>query len=268
MWRPPLQEKSAPVVKPESSPASQAQIEPISSGVPRRLTGIVDDDLLEDLGLDGLDHLGADVARAHRVDGDALGCHLLRQRHREAVHAGLGRRVVGLARLALLAVDRRDLDDAAPAFFDHARHHLLGDVEHAGQVGVDHRVPVFARHLHEHAVARDAGVVDQHVDRAVLADGLGEGLHGGIPVGDVAHRRVEGVAERLLLVDPLDEVARRTAAGDDLEAVLVQALADGGADAAHAAGDVRHFLCHCSLLDIRWLFSLIRDRGSGQAGSP
>ncbi len=41
MCRPPLQEKSAPVVKPESSPASQATIEPISSGVPSRLTGIV-----------------------------------------------------------------------------------------------------------------------------------------------------------------------------------------------------------------------------------
>ena len=42
MCRPPLQLKSAPVVKPESSPASQAQIEPISSGVPKRLTGIVE----------------------------------------------------------------------------------------------------------------------------------------------------------------------------------------------------------------------------------
>ncbi len=41
MCKPPLQEKSAPVVKPESGPASQAQMEPISSGVPRRLTGMV-----------------------------------------------------------------------------------------------------------------------------------------------------------------------------------------------------------------------------------
>jgi hypothetical protein len=41
MCRPPLQLKSAPVVKPESSPASQATIDPISSGVPRRFTGMV-----------------------------------------------------------------------------------------------------------------------------------------------------------------------------------------------------------------------------------
>src|SRR5690606_37351366 len=41
MCRPPFREKSAPVAKPESSEASQATIEPISSGVPRRLTGMV-----------------------------------------------------------------------------------------------------------------------------------------------------------------------------------------------------------------------------------
>jgi len=41
MCRPPLLANSAPVVKPESSPASQATMEAISPGVPRRLTGIV-----------------------------------------------------------------------------------------------------------------------------------------------------------------------------------------------------------------------------------
>ena len=41
MCRPPLHEKSAPVVKPASSLASQATMEPISPGSPRRLTGMV-----------------------------------------------------------------------------------------------------------------------------------------------------------------------------------------------------------------------------------
>ncbi len=41
MCMPPLQEKSAPVEKPLSSLASQVTMEPISSGVPRRLTGMV-----------------------------------------------------------------------------------------------------------------------------------------------------------------------------------------------------------------------------------
>src|SRR5205085_1397370 len=64
------------------------------------------DDLVQHVLADGLDHVGADVARAHGVDRHALVRELLRQRHREAVHARLGRGVVGLAGLALLAVDR------------------------------------------------------------------------------------------------------------------------------------------------------------------
>jgi hypothetical protein len=202
------------------------------------------DDLLQDLGLDRTHHVGADVARADGVDRHALGRQLLRQRHREAVHAGLGRRVVGLPGLALLAVDRRDLDDAAPALLHHVRHHLLGDVEHAVQVGVDDGF-------------QSSGVIFRNMRSRVMpalltstsiapcsALRLGEGGHRAVPVGDVADRGVEGVAQRLLLAQPLVEVAARAAAGDDLEAFLVQALADGGADAAHAAGDVRNFLLH------------------------
>jgi hypothetical protein len=41
MCNPPLHEKSAPVVNPASSVDSQVQIEPISSALPSRLTGIV-----------------------------------------------------------------------------------------------------------------------------------------------------------------------------------------------------------------------------------
>jgi len=39
-------------------------------------------------------------------------------------------------------------------------------------------------------------------------------------------------------------VAGRAAARNDLEAFLVQALADSRSDAPHAAGDVRDFLAH------------------------
>jgi hypothetical protein len=39
-------------------------------------------------------------------------------------------------------------------------------------------------------------------------------------------------------------VTRGAAAGDDLETILVQALADGGTNATHATGDVRYFLTH------------------------
>jgi hypothetical protein len=60
-----------------------------------------------------LHHFGVDIARADHVHGDAgLGV-LQRQRLGEADVAGLGRRIIDLAELALLAVDRGDVDDAA-----------------------------------------------------------------------------------------------------------------------------------------------------------
>src|SRR5439155_12482210 len=91
------------------------------------------------------------------------------------------------------------------------------------------------------------GVVDQHIDRPMLALGFGESGDGGVPVGDVAHRRIERIAVRLLLVEPLLIVAARAASGNHLESITVQALADRSADASHAAGHVCHFLCHVEL---------------------
>ncbi|KAF4531324.1 hypothetical protein B566_EDAN019431, partial [Ephemera danica] len=146
------------------------------------------DDLFQHFGLDGANHVSADIARADGVHRHALGRQFLCQGHGEAVHAGLGGGIVRLPGLALFAVHRRDLDDAAEALFHHARHHLLGDVEHAVEVGVDDRVPVVRRHLQEHAVAGDAGVVHQHVDRAVCGHGLAESIDRALPVAHIAHR--------------------------------------------------------------------------------
>ena len=63
------------------------------------------------------------------------------------MHTGFGSRVVGLTRLSFVAIDRRNLDDASPTFFDHVWHDLFGDVEHGVQVGVNHCVPIVARHF-------------------------------------------------------------------------------------------------------------------------
>ena len=160
------------------------------------------------------------------------------------MHTGLGGRVVGLASLALFAIHRRDVDDAAPALFNHVADHLFGHVEHAVQVGFDHRIPVFARHLHEHAVTGDTGVVDQHVDGAVFGLGFGECFDGGVPRTDITHRCIEREAEGLLLGQPLCMVTCGAATRDDLETFLVQTLADCGSDATHAPRDIRYFLTH------------------------
>src|SRR5690606_33197469 len=140
-----------------------------------------------------------------RVGGDVLARAFLRQRNGEAMDAGLGGGVVGLAELAGLAVDRGDVDDAPEAALAHALDDLPGNVESSGEVNADHRVPVALVHLVEEAVTGNAGAVDQDVDRAVLGfDLLGHGL-AGIEVSDVALYPADvvtlGLASRLPFLD-------------------------------------------------------------------
>ena len=60
---------------------------------------------------------------------------------------------------------------------DHPLHRAAGAAEGAGEVGVDDGVEVLVAHPHEQAVAGDAGVGDEHLDRAAEdLLGLGEGL--------------------------------------------------------------------------------------------
>jgi hypothetical protein len=156
------------------------------AGLAQPLDGHGGHDLFQHIGANGLDHVGTDVAGAHGVDRHALGGQFLRQGHAEAVHAGLGSRVVGLPSLALFTVHRLMLMMRPQPFSTMSATTCLVTLNMV-QVGLDHGVPVFAGHFEEHAVTRDAGVVDQHVDRAVLGLGLGEGFDGGIPVAHVAH---------------------------------------------------------------------------------
>ena len=128
--------------------------------------------------------------------------------------------------------------------FHHVSDHLLGHVKHRGQVGGDDRIPVFQRHFQKHAVTRNARVVDQHRDGAVVGFGFRKRINRALPFGNVAHRSVEREAESLLLVQPLLEVTRRAATGNNGEAVLMQTLAHGRSNATHTAGDVRYFICH------------------------
>ncbi len=52
------------------------------------------------------------------------------------------------------------------------------------QVGVDNLFPGLRRHLVEHAVARDPGVVDQHIDRPQIRLDLGNTRRTGIVIRD------------------------------------------------------------------------------------
>src|SRR5262249_39629863 len=135
--------------------------------------------------------------------------------------------------------NRADVDDAAPPAAAHAFDHLPGHVETGIHVDADDLVPLFMAHLMEEAVAGDAGIVDEHVDRPELGfDGLGR-AHAILPDPDIAlpHHDPEfvggGASGRL--------VAR--IAGRDFHAVGLEARRDRLADAAGAAGNERN-ACH------------------------
>src|SRR6478736_3047474 len=119
-----------------------------------------DRDLRQDLGVEDVlgdrrHHLRADIARRDRVDGHALLGDLEGECLAEAVHAGLGGGVVGLAERALGAIHRSDVDHATPVALDHPVGDLLGHVEQAVEVRAHDRVPAGLVHLLEGHVARD-----------------------------------------------------------------------------------------------------------------
>src|SRR6185503_15620512 len=102
-----------------------------------------------------------------------------------AVDARLGGGIVHLAVLAGLTVDRTDVDDTAIFARAHPFPHRLGHVEAAAEIDVDHLVPRLAAHPLHRAVARDAGIVDQNVDRSEVALYLLDTSHAGVEVGHV-----------------------------------------------------------------------------------
>ena len=68
-------------------------------------------------------------------------------------------------RIAFLAGDRRDVDDAAIALLDHRRHDRFAAEERAVEVDAQHLAPFFVvRVPHRFVDACDAGIVDEDVD--------------------------------------------------------------------------------------------------------
>ena len=87
---------------------------------------------------------------------------------------GLRGGVVDLSVLSSLAIDAADIDDAAELAITHALERQLAHVEAGPEIGIDHRIPHVAAHPQQRAVAGDAGVVDQNLDRTMLGDDLGD----------------------------------------------------------------------------------------------
>src|SRR5262245_13226577 len=130
----------------------------------------------------GLHHFGVDVSRANRIHCNAGASPFLRKRFGEAKLACLGGRIVGLARLPLLAIDGGDVDDAAKLALTHALDERAAHVEQRTEICIYHRRPLLGLHAVKHGVARDTGIVNKHLDRTELSfdlfDALGAGLVG------------------------------------------------------------------------------------------
>ena len=63
-------------------------------------------------------------------------------------------RIIRLSHLALLAIDGRDVDDAAVISVAHAIDDRLGHIEHAVQIDPYNLAPLLWRHPVQHGVAR------------------------------------------------------------------------------------------------------------------
>mmetsp|Transcript_28306 Transcript_28306/g.74902 ORF Transcript_28306/g.74902 Transcript_28306/m.74902 type:complete len:398 (+) Transcript_28306:39-1232(+) len=181
--------------------------------------------------LEAVGHVRGDEAGGQGVHGDAAAADLPGEGAGEAVHAGLGRGVVGLARVAHGADHRRDADDAAPPVLGHGLEDGLGHAEDGVEVGVDDIVPLGVLHAHHKGVLGDAGVVDENVDLAVLS--LDDLQHGG-DLGTVDD--VELHARARLLVAEASGDGRGAGVGgrgaDHDGARGRELLGDGFADAA------------------------------------
>ena len=137
---------------------------------------LVGHDLVEE-GMDG-------QAGRHSVDAHAVGGGLDRAATGERHHAGLGRRVVGLARLGPPPEHRRIVDDhpsLAPGV--EVPEGGAGAAEGPGQRHVQDQGPLCVGHVHDIGLAAEARVVDGHVEPAVVLYGcvveaLHLGLHG------------------------------------------------------------------------------------------
>src|SRR5215210_3604041 len=119
-------------------------------------------------------HLRLYKTRGSGVHGDPVAAQLDGERLGEALDAGLGRRVVGLATVAERA-QRRDVDDPAVVPRDHVFLGGPGAKERAAEVDVQYGAPVLVCHLVEQVVPRYTGVVDQDVQAPVAVHDLPDG---------------------------------------------------------------------------------------------
>jgi hypothetical protein len=177
-------------------------------------------------------------AGGDRVDPDAVAGHVQGGAPGQRHHAGLGRRVVGLAGLGPPAEHRGVVDHRSPAAL---RHQLAqrgpGAAEGPVEGDVEDLQPLLVGHLQDRAGAAEPGVVDHHVDPAVMPDGAVDQRLDLRLVGHVAGPGGDGgVAVRLGQLVAGGGQPPLVLVADHHPGALLQAAAGGGGADAGAGG--------------------------------
>jgi hypothetical protein len=110
---------------------------------------------------------------------------------------------------------------------------LAAHVEQRAKIGVDHGGPLFQRHAVKLAVARDAGIVYEHVDRSEIGLDLLHAGGAGIERRDVPFVDVDA----RFGLEFLRGVVVAAVSGGDLITGRLERLTDRGANAARTPSD-------------------------------
>ncbi len=172
-----------------------------------------------------------DSVRRHAVLGE-----LQRHRFREASEPVLGGHVGRLEGRGPQRMRRADVDDAPPLARLHAGHRRPHAVKGRGEVDGDDGVPLLDGKVLDGAHVLDAGVVDEDVDAAEIALGLGDHLRDLRRPQHVGRVEADLHPQRLHALDRLGVVlGRAQAVRDDVDAGLGEPQRDAEADPRRGA---------------------------------
>ena len=170
-----------------------------------------------------------DEARAHCVRANTARPPLESGLLGEGHDARLRRRVRTNFRVGSLGRDRHDVHDRAAAVGEHRTAEGTRAMECATHVDRQRAGEILGRHVFESAEAPRPGVVDENAHRAVLTSNVLGDRVDGPRVGDVAGDHVRRPRRARLGRDDIES--------HHPETVALQAVGDGGTDAASGPGD-------------------------------
>ena len=157
-----------------------------------------------------LDHRGGDRVRVNRIDPDAVLPQLKSECVCQRRKPVLGGRIMPIAGSGLQPACRTDDDDrTSVAGVDHRGDDRPQGAPGAGEVGVDHGVPLIVGEFPDPAPAQHTGIGHQHVEAAELLDTVGDKLPYGGVITDIDRPRQSLAAFGLHQPNGLGQILRR-----------------------------------------------------------